>query len=46
MLAIPGISVFTHDSTEALVVDGEIISAAQEERFTRKKYGPGCPEHA
>ena len=32
-----GISAFYHDSAAALVVDGEIVAAAQEERFTRKK---------
>lgn len=41
-----GISAFYHDSAAALVVDGKIIAAAQEERFTRKKHDPGFPEHA
>jgi len=44
--AILGISAFYHDSAAALVVDGEIIAAAQEERFTRKKHDPGFPERA
>ena len=46
MTAIIGISAFYHDSAAALVVDGEIIAAAQEERFTRKKHDPGYPKHA
>ena len=37
MSKILGISAYYHDSAAALVVDGEIISAAQEERFSRKK---------
>ncbi|MFH1303659.1 MAG: carbamoyltransferase N-terminal domain-containing protein, partial [Planctomycetota bacterium] len=37
MTAILGISAFYHDSAAAIIVDGEIIAAAQEERFTRKK---------
>ena len=36
MTSILGISAFYHDSAAALIVDGEIISAAQEERFSRK----------
>ena len=46
MNAILGISAFYHDSAAALVVDGEIIAAAQEERFTRKKHDSGYPECA
>ncbi len=46
MTAILGISAFYHDSAAALVINGEIIAAAQEERFTRKKHDPGYPEHA
>ena len=38
MTAILGISAFYHDSAAALIVDGKIIAAAQEERFSRKKY--------
>ncbi len=41
-----GISAFYHDSAAALVRDGEIIAACQEERFTRKKHDPGFPTHA
>jgi carbamoyltransferase len=44
--AILGISAFYHDSAAALVVDGRIVAAAQEERFTRKKHDPGFPAHA
>ncbi|WP_025916929.1 carbamoyltransferase [Herminiimonas sp. CN] len=43
---ILGISAFYHDSAAALVRDGEIIAAAQEERFTRKKHDPRFPENA
>ena len=43
---ILGISAFYHDSAACLVRDGEIIAAAQEERFTRKKHDPGFPIHA
>lgn len=43
---ILGISAFYHDSAAALVRDGEIIAAAQEERFTRKKHDAGFPLNA
>ncbi len=43
---ILGLSAFYHDSAACLVRDGEIIAAAQEERFTRKKHDPGFPKHA
>ncbi len=43
---ILGLSAFYHDSAAALVIDGEIIAAAQEERYTRKKHDPGFPENA
>ncbi len=46
MTAILGISAFYHDSAAALIVDGEIIAAAQEERFTRKKHDPAFPANA
>ena len=46
MMNILGISAFYHDSAAALVVDGEIVAAAQEERFTRIKHDPGFPSHA
>lgn len=44
--AILGISAFYHDSAAALVVDGKIVAAAQEERFTRKKHDERFPTHA
>src|SRR5256886_3720582 len=43
---ILGISGFYHDSAACLLRDGEIIAAAQEERFTRKKHDSGFPKHA
>jgi len=46
MTAILGISAFYHDSAAALVRDGEIVAAAQEERFTRKKHDAGYPRNA
>lgn len=46
MTAILGISAFYHDSAAALVVDGEIIAAAQEERFTRIKHDHEFPTNA
>lgn len=45
-MKILGISAFYHDSAAALVVDGEIVAAAQEERFTRKKHDSGYPTNA
>jgi len=46
MTAILGLSAFYHDSAAVLVVDGNIIAAAQEERFTRKKHDHGFPVNA
>src|SRR6266436_5229483 len=46
LTAILGISAFYHDSAAALVVDGDIVAAAQEERFTRKKHDAGFPANA
>lgn len=43
---ILGISAYYHDSAAAIVCDGEIIAAAHEERFTRKKHDPSFPENA
>jgi len=43
---ILGLSAFYHDSAACLLVDGELVAAAQEERFTRKKHDPGFPEKA
>lgn len=46
MTTILGLSAFYHDSAAALVVDGRIVAAAQEERFTRIKHDPAFPEKA
>ena len=46
MTSILGISAFYHDSAAALIIDGEIIAAAQEERFSRKKHDASYPFHA
>ena len=43
---ILGISAFYHDSAAALITDGEIIAAAQEERFSRKKHDHRFPMNA
>jgi len=43
---ILGISAYYHDSAAALVVDGEVAAAAQEERFSRRKHDPRFPQHA
>ena len=43
---ILGISAYYHDSAAALVVDGKVVAAAQEERFTRKKHDAGFPANA
>ena len=43
---ILGISAFYHDSAACLLNDGEIVAAAQEERFTRKKHDADFPQHA
>ncbi|TVZ37906.1 carbamoyltransferase [Alteromonadaceae bacterium 2753L.S.0a.02] len=45
-VVILGLSAYYHDSAAALVIDGNIFAAAQEERFTRKKHDPSFPEHA
>ncbi len=45
-MRILGISAFYHDSAAALLVDGRIVAAAQEERFTRKKHDARFPENA
>ena len=44
--SILGISAFYHDSAAALVIDGEIVAAAQEERFTRDKQDQSFPQNA
>ncbi len=46
MTSILGISAFYHDSAAAIIKDGNIVAAAQEERFTRKKHDAGYPFHA
>jgi len=46
MTAILGLSAFYHDSAAALVIDGQIVAAAQEERFTRVKHDHRFPQHA
>ena len=46
MTSILGISAFYHDSAAALILDGHIIAAAQEERFTRKKHDSSYPFNA
>ena len=46
MTSILGISAFYHDSAAALVIDGNIIAAAQEERFSRKKHDASYPANA
>ncbi len=46
MVSILGISAFYHDSAAAIIVDGKILAAAQEERFTRKKHDSSYPFHA
>lgn len=46
MKKILGISAFYHDSAAAILVNGKIIAAAQEERFTRKKHTPDFPSNA
>ena len=45
-MRILGISAFYHDSAAALVEDGRIVAAAQEERFTRRKHDAAFPHHA
>jgi carbamoyltransferase len=45
-MRILGISCYYHDAAAALVVDGRIVAAAQEERFTRVKHDPGFPHQA
>ena len=45
-MRILGISAFYHDSAAALVVDGRVLAAAQEERFTRKKFDADYPRRA
>ncbi len=46
MKSILGISAFYHDSAACIILDGEIVAAAQEERFTRRKHDPSYPRNA
>ena len=46
MSSVLGISAFYHDSAACILIDGKIIAAAQEERFTRKKHDPSYPYNA
>ena len=46
MIAVLGISALYHDSAAALIIDGKIIAAAQEERFSRKKHDSSFPQQA
>src|SRR5690242_9024509 len=46
MVSILGVSAYYHDSAAALLVDGRIVAAAQEERFTRKKHDSRFPKNA
>jgi carbamoyltransferase len=45
-MRVLGLSAYYHDSAAVLVADGDIVAAAQEERFTRKKHDSGFPAHA
>src|SRR3954468_20671603 len=45
-MRILGLSAFYHDSAAALVADGHVVAAAQEERFSRRKHDAGFPQHA
>ena len=46
MKSILGISAYYHDSAAAILIDGKIIAAAQEERFSRKKHDSSYPFHS
>ena len=45
-VTVLGVSAVYHDAAAALLRDGEIVTAAQEERFSRKKHDPRFPQHA
>ena len=45
-MRVLGISAFYHDSAAALIEDGHLVAAAQEERFTRKKHDASFPQNA
>ena len=46
MTSILGISAFYHDSAACLILDGKVVAAAQEERFTRIKHDPSFPKES
>ena len=46
MTAILGVSAYYHDSAACLVVDGDIVAATQEERFTRKRHDATFPHRS
>ena len=46
MKTVLGISAFYHDSAATILIDGKIVAAAQEERFTRKKHDASYPFNA
>src|SRR5262245_55969055 len=46
LMKVLGISAYFHDSSAALVIDGEVVAAAQEERFSRLKHDSGLPIQA
>lgn len=46
MTAILGLNCYKHDAAAALIIDGELVGASEEERFTRRKHDPGYPENA
>src|SRR5262249_3553125 len=46
LMKVLGISAFFHDAAAALLVDGELVAAAQEERFSRKKHDASLPREA
>ncbi|HSF25150.1 MAG TPA: carbamoyltransferase N-terminal domain-containing protein, partial [Blastocatellia bacterium] len=45
-MRILGVSAYYHDSAAALIEDGRVVAAAQEERFTRRKHDASFPENA
>jgi carbamoyltransferase len=45
-MRVLGVSAYYHDSAAAVLVDGHVVAAAQEERFTRRKHDPGFPQQA
>lgn len=45
-MKILGVSCYFHDSAAALLMDGQLVAAAEEERFSRRKHDPGFPRHA